>query len=225
MINLAYGVSPQPPQAPENSSNGCLYWLPLTVLLLNLAKTSGFSGRDTASYIAKNSQIIKTKIGHYCSIGPNVHIVFGQHPSKTFVSTYPAFYSPCVCTGVSFTDVSLFEEYRYADSKYSVIIGNDCWIGDSVIIMEGVKIADGTIVAAGAVVTKDTMPYSIIGGVPAKIIKYRFMEHDIEFLLKLRWWDKGKRWIKSHAQYFKEIDALKEKIYKHECAGSAHTAH
>jgi len=165
-----------------------------------------------ASYLGENTHIHNTKIGHFCSIGPNVRIVIGQHPAKTFVSTHPAFYSPETCSGVSFTKETLFEEYRYADDKHSVIIGNDCWIGNGAMIMEGVKIADGTIVAAGAAVTKDTMPYSIVGGVPAKTIKYRFAESEIEFLLKLRWWHKGKRWLKQYAQYFYDIDMLRKKV-------------
>jgi hypothetical protein len=67
-------------------------------------------------------------------------------------------------------------------------IGNDVWIGDRVVIMSGVKIGDGAIVAAGAVVTKDVPPYAIVGGVPARVIKYRFDEKTIHRLLDLQWW-------------------------------------
>lgn len=71
------------------------------------------------------------------------------------------------------------------------IIGNDVWIGQNAIVLNGVKIGDGAIVAAGAVVTKDVDPYSIVGGVPAKIIKKRFSEHVTIKLLELKWWDYG----------------------------------
>lgn len=68
-------------------------------------------------------------------------------------------------------------------------IGNDVWIGQNAVIMDGVKIGDGAIVAAGAVVTKDVAPYAIVGGVPAKLIKYRFDEATIKDLLRLKWWE------------------------------------
>ena len=76
--------------------------------------------------------------------------------------------------------------------------------------MEGVHIADGTIIAAGAVVVKSTEPYSIVGGNPAKCIRYRFREKDISFLLDLEWWNKGEEWITQNAGYFKHVDTLRE---------------
>ena len=60
--------------------------------------------------------------------------------------------------------------------------------------------------------TKDVPPYAIVGGVPAKVIKYRFSKEDIEYLLKLRWWDKDEEWIKEHAEYFENIELLKRKV-------------
>ena len=86
------------------------------------------------------------------------------------------------------------------------------WLGYGTKILEGVTVGDGAVVAAGAVVTKDVPPYAIVGGVPAKVIKYRFSEEDIEYLLKLRWWDKAEEWIKVHAEYFENIELLKEKV-------------
>ena len=78
--------------------------------------------------------------------------------------------------------------------------------------MEGVTIADGTVVAAGAMVVKDTEPYSIVGGVPAKVLSYRFEQDKIDFLLDLKWWNKKAEWIKEHAQYFNDIDKLMEMV-------------
>jgi hypothetical protein len=67
-------------------------------------------------------------------------------------------------------------------------IGNDVWIGDRAFIMAGVRIGDGAVVAAGAVVTKDVPPYAVVGGVPARIIKYRFDQPTVDKLLELKWW-------------------------------------
>ena len=97
------------------------------------------------------------------------------------------------------------KERRFEEFKAQIEIGNDVWIGDSAIIMDGVKIGDGSIIAAGAVVTKDVPPYAIVGGVPAKIIRYRFDEDDINFLLELSWWEKDKKWIKENAEKFSDI--------------------
>ena len=73
--------------------------------------------------------------------------------------------------------------------KGSVIIQNDVWVGHGATIMAGVTLHNGCIVAAGAVVTKDVPPYAIVGGNPAKVIRYRFEENTIAGLQKIAWWD------------------------------------
>jgi len=158
-----------------------------------------------ASYTAPNAKIINTKIGKYSCIGPEVDIIFGEHPTSTIVSIHPAFFSQRKQAGFTYVDDSKFEEFRFADEKHSVVIGNDVWIGKRVMILEGVTIGDGAIVAAGAVVVKDVPPYAIVGGVPAKVIKYRFSEEEIVFLLKFKWWDKDEKWIEKHANLFSDI--------------------
>ena len=87
-----------------------------------------------------------------------------------------------------------------------VEIGNDVWIGSHVLILDGVTIGDGAVVAAGAVVTKDVEPYAIYGGVPAKLIKYRFPPKTIEMLLKMKWWDKEEKWIREHTEDFEDVE-------------------
>lgn len=164
------------------------------------------------SYVSESSVLERMQIGRYCSIGPHVHVVHGRHPSREYVSTHPAFYAKQTPIYKSYVAENSFEEFVYANKEKQlyVTVGNDVWIGDGALLMEGVHIADGTIIAAGAVVVKDTEPYSIVGGNPAKCIRYRFGESDISFLLNLEWWNKGEDWITQNAGYFKHIDILKE---------------
>jgi serine acetyltransferase len=91
------------------------------------------------------------------------------------------------------------------------IIGNDVWICFSSTILQGATIDDGTIIAAGAVVTKTVPAYAIVGGVPAKIIRYRFNEETIKRLLKIRWWDKDITWIDNHADGFGNVEQFIQK--------------
>lgn len=168
-----------------------------------------------ASYISENSFFYNAKIGRYTSIGHNVHMICGQHPTSRFVSTHPIFYSPKTSNakiGKSYVNENIFEEFRYTENGYSLEIGNDVWIGDDVIIMEGIKVADGTIIAGGAMVVKDTEPYSIVGGNPARVIRYRFSKDEIDFLQKLEWWNRGEEWICQYTKYFEDIEKLRKII-------------
>jgi len=162
-----------------------------------------------ASYTAPNARLYNMRIGKYCCLGPEIDTIYGEHPTSSFVSVHPAFYSLRNQNGFTYVDSNKFKEYRFADEKYSVVIGNDVWIGKRAMILEGVTIGDGAIVAAGAVVVKDVPPYAIVGGVPARVIKYRFDQEQIDFLLKLKWWDKDEKWIEKHAYAFSNIKVFK----------------
>ncbi|WP_375324227.1 CatB-related O-acetyltransferase [Flagellimonas sp. GZD32] len=161
------------------------------------------------SYIAERGSIRHCKIGKYCSIGPDVKCVFGKHPTSKFVSTHPAFFSVQEQAGFTYTNEQLFEEYETPsdpDGKFQITIGNDVWIGAAATLMDGITIGDGAIVAANALVTNDVPPYSIVGGIPAKIIKKRFSENQIQSLLKIQWWDQEEAWIRKNASKFTDID-------------------
>ena len=105
----------------------------------------------------------KLYIGSYCSIAPGVQFLLGGEHTLKSVSTYPF-------------KVKVFGEAREAGSKGNIVVKDDVWLGTNAIICSGVTIGQGAVVAAGAVVTKDVEPYAIVGGNPAKIIKYRFEE-------------------------------------------------
>lgn len=160
------------------------------------------------TYIGPHAELDCVSIGRFCSIGKRFHIVAGRHPTKTIVSTHPAFFSQQKQAGFSFVAESLLSEFKYADEfrKKYVVVGCDVWIGDDVSILDGVHIGHGAILAAGAVVINDVLPYSIVGGVPARIIKKRFSDSQIEFLLQFKWWDKPWEWIASKAVLFNDID-------------------
>ena len=146
-------------------------------------------------YVGDRTIIGNTTIGKFCSIGSDVRIGLGMHPTD-FISTFPAFFSTRKQCQITFADRDYYEENGRNE------IGNDVWIGANAIILGNIKIGDGVIVGAGAVVTKDVDPYSVIGGVPAKLIKKRFPDEEINQLLKLRWWDSDIEWIKKNAALF-----------------------
>ena len=158
-------------------------------------------------YIQNTTQIQSSTIGNFCSIGANVKVGLGIHPT-TYFTTFPSFFSIRKQCQVSFVDKNYFKE---TGSNY---IGNDVWIGDNVTILSNITIGDGAIIAAGAVVTKDVKPYSIVGGVPAKFIKYRFNNTIIKKLLSIKWWEKDIDWIIKNMPEHKIFKSIQKTLKK-----------
>lgn len=156
------------------------------------------------TYIAQDSIISRTSIGKFCSIGPRVMCGLGKHPSRTFVSTHPLFFSNQLQAQISFSDDSYFDEFK------PIEIGNDVWVGANVIILDGVKIGNGAIIGAGSIVTKDVDPYAIVAGVPAQTVRYRFSDEQIDWLMDLKWWDFDVEWLKKHFKKLHNIEELRK---------------
>lgn len=161
---------------------------------------------------------INAKIGRYCSIGHKVTVLTGTHPSHTYVSTHPAFFSLGLQNGTTYVKNQKFKEKIYADekNKYGCIIGNDVWIGYNATIMGGCIIGDGAIIAAGALVKNNVEPYTIVAGQPAKVIGKRFSDDKIDYLIKYEWWNKPEDWIKKHADEFDDINKFCNNINRRE---------
>lgn len=129
--------------------------------------------------IHKNTRV---RIGRYCSISENVVFGLAEHPTDWLGISEFQWVNNFMKSGNK-------PESNFVPPSRLVTIGNDVWIGDSVLIKGGVSVGNGAIIGAGAVVTKDVEPYAIIGGVPAKLIRYRFSKEIIEKLQQLKWWD------------------------------------
>ena len=121
------------------------------------------------------------RIGAFCSIADNVEIFIGGNHRTDWVTTYPF--------GHIHEDTFPWHGAGHPATKGDVVIGNDVWIGSGVTILSGVNIGDGAVVSAKSVVVKDVPPYAIVGGNPAKIIKTRFTEDQIQRLLANPWWE------------------------------------
>lgn len=121
-------------------------------------------------------------IGSFCSIAGGGSIFLGGNHRSDWITTYPFGHIFREELGVS-------RIQGHPQTSGDVIIGNDVWLGAQCVIMSGVTIGDGAVVAANAHVVKDVPPYAIVGGNPAKVIKFRFEREVIDNLLRLRWWD------------------------------------
>lgn len=150
--------------------------------------------------VLNDSSQYRLQIGHYCSIAEGVtFIVCSEHPTDR-ISTFP-FKVKCLQT-----------QTREAISKGDIIVEDDVWIGYGATILSGVRIGQGAVVAAGSVVTKDIPPYAIVGGIPAKVIKYRFNDEMIRELLKVDYGKITKEMVADHVSDLYEPLVSVEKL-------------
>lgn len=138
------------------------------------------------------------KIGKYVSIADEVEIFLGGNHRVDWITTYPL--------GRIYKKLGVIKGHPH--TRGDVLIGNDVWIGRGATILSGVNVGDGAVIGARAVVTNNVEPYSIVAGNPAKHIRYRFNESDIEFLLKLKWWNKSNQYAQNIGQYLLSNDLI-----------------
>ncbi|MFC6400564.1 CatB-related O-acetyltransferase [Mammaliicoccus sciuri] len=147
------------------------------------------------AFSSSNSALpINSIVGRYCSIASNVGRMQGNHPMDRFTTSMITY------DGKVSAFIDYHEDFENNFGKVNnpeqnlmpLVIGNDVWIGQDVrFVSKGVSVGNGAIIAGGSIVTKDVPPYSIVGGVPAKVIKYRFPEKIIEKLEEIKWWQYG----------------------------------
>jgi chloramphenicol O-acetyltransferase type B len=144
----------------------------------------------------------KLKIGKFCMFAHNVIVLAGGEHNLETVTCYPL------------RDCFQLPNDNNTDSasKGPVIIGNDVWIGAGAIVLSGITISDGAIIGAGSVVTHNVPPYAIVAGNPARIVRFRFSNSQIDKLLKIAWWNWSEDKIKANINdFYDDIDNFIEK--------------
>ena len=184
-----------------------------------VGENSSFYGNmGLGSYIGANTHL-NADIGRFVSVGPSVSCINATHPFKEpFVTTSPLFFSLDTSKtplSETFAQKQMIEEFRYYDKEreIDIKIGNDCWIGADVTFIGGVCVEDGAVVLAHAVVTKDVPPYAIVGGVPARIVGYRYDDETIKMLQDIKWWNNDYEWFKHNSELLCDMENFK----KHFC--------
>jgi acetyltransferase-like isoleucine patch superfamily enzyme len=135
-------------------------------------------GKPNIHWVNNDAKLV---VGNFCSIASNVNIYLGGNHRHDWVTTFP----------FGHINQNIFNGFNgtgHPGTKGDVIIGNDVWIGSNVTIMSGLNIGDGAVIANNSHIVKNIDPYCLVGGNPAKFIKYRFTPEQIEKLLEIKWW-------------------------------------
>lgn len=148
------------------------------------------------SYVGPASEIENAEIGKFCSIADHCRIGSGTH-NLDQISTSPIFTQRVNGTRYCWVDHNVNDA-----PLLKVKLGNDVWVGSRAMILGGVTVGDGAVIGAGAVVVKDVPPYAVVGGVPAKVIRYRFSAETIARLRELVWWEYPESVLKKHISFF-----------------------
>jgi phosphonate metabolism protein (transferase hexapeptide repeat family) len=136
------------------------------------------------TYCAGDASIVYATIGKFCSIASHVRINPGNHPMERVTQHHMTYRRRMF--GFAESDDADFFQWR---REHAVTIGHDVWIGHAAVVMPGVSIGDGAVIGAGAVVTRDVASYTIVGGVPARVIRERFPRDVADRLQAIAWWD------------------------------------
>ncbi|WP_067984434.1 CatB-related O-acetyltransferase [Neptuniibacter pectenicola] len=158
------------------------------------------------SYIQSRSVVVNTRIGPYCSIASDVTIGLATHPID-FISTNPVFYDNTQPLPESFIATP-----KYENHIAPTVIGADVWIGQRVLIKAGLNIGVGAIIGAGAIVTKDVEPYSVVAGVPATFLKWRFTPKLCSLLHESKWWNTDTTVLRKLSKYFDDPEVFVAKL-------------
>ena len=150
------------------------------------------------SYVGNDTDVECADIGQFCSISDHCRIGMGGH-TLSHISSCPLFTQK-----INGCQEQWIENDIHAVEEKRAVLGNDVWVGSHVLINGGVTVGHGAVVGAGAVVVKDVPPYAIVGGVPAKVIRYRFSTEVIEKLLELQWWNLPDETLKDHIALFQQ---------------------
>jgi phosphonate metabolism protein (transferase hexapeptide repeat family) len=143
-----------------------------------------YSSLGDYSYLGENCEVADAAIGKFTAIANSVRIGAPNHPMER-PSQHRFTYCPEYYEATATRDRDFFADRR----SDKVIVGNDCWIGHAAIILPGVSVGDGAVIAAGAVVSRNVAPYTVVGGVPARLIRKRFPEAVAERLQRIAWWN------------------------------------
>ena len=168
----------------KNRDNETIPLVPIDANMVTIGKKT-YGGIYVLAFNGENHLYI----GNYCSIGPNVSFLLSAEHYINHISTFP--FKAKIVDGSS-----------EGKSNGDIVVDDDVWIGYGATIMSGVHVGQGAFVAAGAVVTKDIPPYAIVGGVPAKVIKYRFKPEMIEELMKVDYSNLTEKMVREHVNEF-----------------------